>query len=88
MSVMEVATNVEKNDLSRQRGLCIFYVFFSAMSAVMSRVNHQKKKILFKQHYNITAISINSIYTITENVNNRLSKFSYKSLRNQLFVKY
>lgn len=47
MSVMEVATNVEKNDLSRQRGrLCIFYVFFSAMSAVMSRVNHQKNNIV------------------------------------------
>lgn len=46
MSVMEVATNVEKNDLSRQRGLCIFHVFFSAMSAVMSRVNHQKKNIV------------------------------------------
>lgn len=85
MSVMEVATNVEKNDLSRQRGLCIFYVFFSAMSAVMSRVNHQKKYCL---NNNITAISINSIYTIAENVNNRLSKFSYKSLRNQLFVRY
>lgn len=51
MSVMEVATNVEKNYLSRQRGLCIFYVFFSAMSAVMSRVNHPKK-ILFKQQHN------------------------------------
>lgn len=85
MSVMEVATNVGKNDLSRQRGLCIFYVFFSAMSAVMSRVNHQKKNCL---NNNITAISINSIYTIAENVNNRLSKFSYKSLRNQLFVRY
>lgn len=85
MSVMEVATNVEKNDLSRQRGLCIFYVFFSAMSAVMSRVNHQKKNCL---NNNITAISINSIYTIAENVNNTLSKFSYKSLRNQLFVRY
>lgn len=86
MSVMEVATNVEKNDLSRQRGLCIFHVFFSAMSAVMSRVNHQKKKYCLNN--NITAISINSIYTIAENVNNRLSKFSYKSLRNQLFVRY
>lgn len=85
MSVMEVATNIEKNDLSRQRGLCIFYVFFSAMSAVMFRVNHQKKNCL---NNNITAISINSIYTIAENVNNRLSKFSYKSLRNQLFVRY